>query len=142
MVSVKDTPMYNELIKEFNYHFGDVFLFDGYAVAEAKEGIIFNWEEHGRVIAEDVFNFLGVTDGANLAYISNRINSFSVVPGDWLKFYKYSSSLKSYSIVSQSKGTLIGSMIENLFFKGKIKRFNSIYTAIDWIKKDMSQVVK
>lgn len=140
MDSIKDTDIYDELIKEFNYSFGDVFLFEGFFISEYNEGISFNWEDHASVIAEDIAEFMGGANGDNLIYISNRINSYSVVPGDWLKFYKRSYNLKSYCIVSESKGTIIGSMIENFFFKDKIKRFNSIYAAINWIKKGMSEV--
>jgi len=141
MISIKDTHIYNELIKEFNYHFGNIFLFDGYFVSEYNEGLSFNWDEHASVAAEDIADFLGDgVNGSDLIYISNRINSYSVVPGDWLKFYKKSYNLKSYCIVSESKGSIMGSMIENLFFKGKIKRFNSIYTAVNWVKNDINKV--
>lgn len=140
MVSVKETHIYDELIKEFNYSFGDVFLFEGFLISEYNEGISFNWDDHASIIAEDIADFLGGGNGSDLIYISNRINSYSVVPGDWLKFYKRSYNLKSYCIVSESKGTIIGSMIENLFFKDKIKRFNSVYIAVNWVKNDMNKV--
>ncbi len=142
MVSVKEIDIYKEILKEFNYSFGDVFLFDGFFISEYKEGISFNWDDHASIVSQDILDFLGdaAGHGENLIYISNRINSYSVVPGDWVKFYKNSYNLKAYCVVSESKGTIIGSMIENLFFRDKIKRFNSLHVAINWVKNDMNKV--
>jgi len=139
MISVKNTYIYSEVIKELNYPFGNIFIFDGFVISEINRGVVFSWDNCGKLIAEDVACFLG-TNGDDLIYISNRIHSYSVVASDWLKFFKYSYFLKSYCIVSTDKIKTLNSMIESLFFNGKIQRFNTIYTAINSVKKGVLEV--
>jgi len=139
MISIKQTDLSSEIIKELNYAFGNVFIFDGFLVSEINEGVTFNWEEHGKVVVEDVTLFLQ-TNGKDLVYISHRIHSYSVVAADWLKFFKASYTLKAYCIVSKGKLGVMNYMIENLFFSKKIKRFNSIYEAVNWVKKNMIEI--
>lgn len=139
MISVKNTDLYNEVLKELNYPFADVYVFKDYVISEIKEGLVFNWEDHGSVVIKDVTSFLN-TDGGNLVYISNRIHSYSVMPQDWVKFFKNSYNLKGYYVISDRRTSMIGFMIENLFFKNKIKRFSSIYEAINWLENGVNEV--
>ncbi len=139
MISVKNTFTYSEVLKEINYPFGNIFIFDGFIVSEINRGVIFNWDNHGKLIAEDISCYLG-TNGKDLVYISNRINSYSLVASDWLKFFKHSYFLKSYMVVSTDKIKTLNSMIESLFFKDKIKRFNSLYAALNFVKQGVSEV--
>lgn len=134
MISVTETDIYKDLLKEFNYPFGDVFIFDGFVVAEIKKDIVFSWKDHAKQMVGDVTSFLG-SDGEDIIYISNRINSYSVVALDWLKFFKYQYTLKGYYIVNKNPISKMNLMIEQIFFKNKIKHFNSIYTAINWVEK-------
>ena len=133
MLSVKETYLYNDVLKELNYPFGNVFIFEGYIISEITRGVIFNWENHAKKIVQDVTCFLG-TNGSDLIYISHRINSYSVVPYDWINFFKSDYKLKGYFIVSENKVRILNSVFENLFFNNKIKRFNDLFTAINSIK--------
>ena len=135
MISIKQSHLNSEVLKELNYPFGDVFIFDGFVVSEIKDSINFSWSEHAQFIVSDVTCFLG-TDGRDLIYISNRINSYAVVAIDWLKFFKYQYSLKGYYIVSHGKLSRLNLMVEELFFKKKIKHFDSIHSAINWVAND------
>ncbi|WP_308992622.1 hypothetical protein QLS71_013205 [Mariniflexile litorale] len=133
MISIKETDLYNQVIKELNYSFGNVFIFEGFVISEINLGINLNWDEHAKVIVNDVSRFIG-SNGKDIVYISHRINSYSVVASDWLKFFNNSFNLKGYYIVSEDKIRVLSSVIENLFFNNKIKRFNNLNTAINWIK--------
>ncbi|MGB5417849.1 hypothetical protein [Algibacter sp.] len=139
MISVKETDLYKQVLKEFNYSFANVFVFKDFVISEIKEGLVFNWEDHGSKMIEDVSQFLN-TDGSNLIYISNRIHSYSVMPQDWVKFFKNSYNLKGYYVISDRKTSMLGFMIENLFFKNKIKRFSTIYEAINWLENGVNEV--
>lgn len=139
MMSIKETNLYGEVIKEFNYPFADVFLFKGFFVSEIKEGVVFTWDDHAKVIAKDLEKHVK-GNGSDLIYISNRINSYSAVASDWLKFFKNNYNLKSYCIVSDKKISMLGSMVENLFFTKKIKRFETIYAAINWTKSGLVEI--
>ncbi len=136
MLSIRQTELFSEVIKELNYPFGNVFICKGFLVSEINEAVIFNWEDCGKVIVEDVSSFLG-TDGKDLVYIYHRINSYSVVAADWVKFFKNAYTLKAYCIVSNSKLGVMNYMVEKLFFSKKIKRFNSIFEAINWVRNNM-----
>ena len=139
MISVKETNLYSDVIKELNYPFGNVFTFEGYVISEINRGVTLNWEDHAKVITEDISCFLG-TDGSDLIYISHRINSYSVIPYDWLKIFKGSYHLKGYFIVSENKLRILNSLVESLFFNSKIKRFNNLYTAINSIKTGVIEI--
>ncbi|WP_346882136.1 hypothetical protein [uncultured Algibacter sp.] len=134
MVSIKETNLYPNVIKELNYSFADIYIFKGYVISEIKEGIVFNWDNHAKTVIDDVTKFLN-TDGGDLIYISNRINSYSVMAQDWIKFFKNSYKLKGYYVVSDRQTSIMGYMVENLFFKNKMKKFSSIYEAINWLEK-------
>ncbi|QRM87754.1 hypothetical protein FG167_00470 [Lacinutrix sp. WUR7] len=129
MKSVKKIGLYSEVLRELNYAFGNIFLFDGYVVSEIAEGIVFSWEMHGECITMDLASFYG-TDGSDLIFISNRVNSYSVMAADWSKFFKNSYNLQSYYVVGQAKGSLINIMFEKLFFKSEIRKFTNIETAV------------
>ncbi|MDO7172693.1 hypothetical protein [Mariniflexile sp. AS56] len=136
MVSIKETIFYDDVIKELNYPFGDVFIFEGIVVSEIGEGVIFSWSKYGKLISEDIAMYLGTT-GKELIYISNRINSYSVLATDWLKYYKNNYCLKSYYVVSSHRSGDLNYIIENLFFKDKIKRFTDLYVAMNWVKNGL-----
>lgn len=139
MISIKHSSLYLEVLKELNYSFGDVFIFDGFVVSEIKDGINFSWNDHAQYIVEDISCFLG-TDGSELIYISNRVNSYAVVAIDWLKFFKHQYVLKGYYIVADGKLSKLNLMVEELFFKKKIKHFDSIYSAINWVRNDSLEI--
>lgn len=140
MVSIKETHYYDSVLKEFNYDFADIFVFDGFIVSEVREGVTVNWENHMRKMTNDVCDFIG-SNGSDHIYISHRINSYSVMPGDWLKFFKHRFSLKDYGVIGYTQSSNLNTVIENLFFNKKIKRFNNLETAIQWAtSKVLSQI--
>lgn len=134
MISIRDTEIYTSVLKKFDYSFGNVYVFNEFVVSEINHGVNFSWDEHAKHIVDDVVGYLG-TDGQDIVYISNRINSYAVIAADWFKFFKLGYGLKGYFIVSDRPVSRMGVLIENLFFKNKIKHFTSIYEAIDWAKK-------
>lgn len=139
MISLKETSLYSEVIKEFIYPFGNVFVFKGFVISEINEGETINWDSQAKLIADDVSTFLD-TDGADIIYISNRINSYSVVALDWLKFFKHSYTLKAYCIVSQNKIGILNAIVERLFFTKKIKHFSNLYEAVNFVKKGVIEI--
>ncbi|MDN3666525.1 hypothetical protein ACFFU1_13480 [Algibacter miyuki] len=133
MISIIDTEFYSQVLKEFNYSFGNIFIFDQFVVSEVKHGVNFTWDEHAKPVIADVFGFLGSTNGGKINFISNRINSYSVMASDWVKFYNNKYFLKSYSVVSD-KSRFSNASIEKLFFKDDIKHFDDLSIAVNFIK--------
>lgn len=140
MDKIKDTEFYKEVEKEFNYEFGDIYVLKHIVVSEINGGINFNWDDHGKRIVKDIETYLA-TKGDTIIYISNRVNSYAVTPQDWLKFFKFSYTLKGYYIVSVNNKGSFNASIEGLFFKNKIKKFNTLYEAINSAKASSEEVV-
>ncbi|MBR9915935.1 MAG: hypothetical protein GYB32_14150 [Algicola sp.] len=131
MLRLRDTIYYENILKEFEYSFGHVYVYKGFVVSEINDGITFTWEDHAKQIVNDVTTYLN-TDGSDLVYISHRIHSYAVKPNDWLNFFKNSYELKAYGVVGYTQSSILNVVIENLFFHKKIKRFNNLETAIQW----------
>lgn len=134
MNRLKDTAYYNRAIHEINYSFGDFYLFDTFVVGEIHEDVLFSWKEHGKQLAEELSNLYD-NNGKDLIYISNRVNDYSVIPMDWKKFYKFSYNLKAYGIISYTKTGFFNAMIERMFVNTKLRWFNSLEDAIQWVGK-------
>lgn len=139
MLSVRDTDLYNEVLKECNYDFGNVYMFKEFVVSEFSKAETITWENHAKIIIYDIESFYD-TDGSDVVYISNRINSYSVVASDWLKFYKASYTVKAYCIVSENKAGFLNSMIEKLFFKKKIIHFTNLLEVVNFVKKGLIEI--
>ncbi|WP_282121854.1 hypothetical protein [Algibacter mikhailovii] len=137
--SVKQTDLYPKVLKELNYSFADVFIFDGFIISEIKQGVNFSWNNHAKYIVDDITCFLG-TDGTELIYISNRIHSYSVVAIDWLKFFKHQYGLKGYYVVSNSQMSKLNLLVEQLFFKEKIMHFDSLFSAVHWVRTESHEI--
>lgn len=134
MKSVKHTKLYKEALIELNYDYANVFVFDGFVIKEIAEGLVYNWDDYGERIAKDVSDYLE-TKGDNLVYISHRINNYSVKATDWMKFYSLNYELKGYAVVGYKPNSFLTTVIENLFLKNKIKRFNNLIDAVNWVKQ-------
>ena len=130
MSTVKETIFYTEVLKELNLPYGDFYFFDGFIVSEIFEGVNFTWEEAKPVIYE-VTSFYE-SDGADLIYISNRINKYSVKPLDWLNFASFSFKLLGYGVINYSEPGKLNSKLESMFVRSKFKTFSSIVEALQW----------
>lgn len=71
----------------------------------------------------------------NLAYISNRINPYSVRPTDWLKIYSLKkSNVVSFSIVTSSQSSWANLLLERYFCDTNVNVFNTLSKAISFSK--------
>ena len=137
--SVKNTDFFRNIKQVREFEFGIFYFFDGLVISEMKDGVIFNWKMAQKAI-DAAREVLG--ENAPIAYISNRINSYYIVPTDWIKFYKNREQLNFYSVVGYTKGNIISLYLERLFFRSSIRKFNDLEEAIDWsIQKIASQKV-
>lgn len=140
MKSIKETNLYSEVLKEINYSFADIFIFEGFVVSEIKENVSFTWENHGKVIIDDVAEYLNTgTNGTDIIYISNRIHAYTIMATDWLKFYRNRYNLKGYYVVlGAHKSSMINTVFENMFFNSMIKKFVSLKGAVATAKKELA----
>lgn len=108
-------------------------MFDTYVIGEVNADVVFSWKKHGKIVTKEIANLYN--NGEGLVYITNRINSYSVMPSDWFYFYKYSYNLKGYAVVSYSEKGFANSVIEKVFTRNKYQSFTALENAIIWAKK-------
>ena len=132
MKRVKDIPFFKHIREIREYQFGTFYFFEGVVIGELNQGITFGWEMAKRAIeaATEIFG-----DDLPIAYISNRINDYYVVPTDWGKFFKNRHQLDFYCVVGNTKGSFASLVMERMFFKNSIKQFTDLEKAVDWSLK-------
>ena len=135
MISISDSSFYPKVIKEFNYNFGNVFVFDKFVVSEINHGVNFDYS-HAQSIIEDVFILFNKTNGETINYISNRMNSYSVMASHWERFFNEGYLLNAYIVVSD-KARFCNVSIEKLFFKRTITHFSELEMAINFVESEM-----
>ncbi|MDC6366405.1 MULTISPECIES: hypothetical protein [Flavobacteriaceae] len=129
MKHIKEIEFFRNIKEIRECEFGVFYFFDGLVVSEIKEGVVFNWSMAQKIIAI-AYEVIG-TD-TPIAYISNRINNYSVVPTDWLKFYINRHQLEYYSVVAYDKSGLSSIVLERMFFKNSIRQFSNLEDAVAW----------
>ncbi|WP_108804425.1 hypothetical protein [Aquimarina sp. Aq107] len=133
MQYIKDSIYYHDAIHELNYPFGNFYLFDGFVVGEFKEDTVVTWDDHAKLLVEDLTNLYD-HDGGNVVYITNRVHSYAVKPSDWIKFYRSDYKMRGYAIISYTKKGILNALIEKLFIKSRFRSFESLSDAITWAK--------
>lgn len=124
---------YIKNVKEVHHlSFGSYYFFDNYIISEIHDEVLFNWEK-----AQEVIQIAEKFYGSDYQphYIANRIYDYSIVPNDWLKFFKTRYRLKSFLIVSSNKSSVVNFTFEKIFYKGNIRKFHSLKEAIPLINK-------
>jgi len=129
MKRVRDIPFFKNIKEIREYEFGMFYFFNGLVISEINDGVTFGWDMAQRAIqaAEEIFG-----EDMPIAYISNRVNSYFVVPTDWAKFYTNRNQLSFYSVVGETKGSFASLVLERMFFKNSIKQFTDLEKAIKW----------
>ena len=130
-MQVKDSKFFDKLThKEVNLSIGKFYFLRTFFVAELNEGVHFDWEKVTKVMAE-VINYYG--ENAKLAYLSNRINSYSMNPHSWKKVHDVYGIIVASAIVSYNNFGLMNATLEKNFSEKSIKRCNNLEEAIAWI---------
>ncbi len=129
MKRVREIEYFKNIREIRECEFGVFYFFDGLVISEINEGVIFNWTMAKKVI-DIAYDILGRE--RRIAYISNRVNQYSVVPTDWIKFYTNRHELEFYSVVAYNKMGLSSIILEKMFFRNSIRQFSDLETAVKW----------
>jgi len=81
---IAESPYNDKYEKKVTTSSGDYYFFNKFIVSEISTGVHFNWEI-GKEIIELAYKHYG--EDIRVAYISNRVNDYSVNAQDWLKFF-------------------------------------------------------
>ncbi|QCE42674.1 hypothetical protein [Psychroserpens sp. NJDZ02] len=109
---------------------GNFYFLDGIVISEINENVTYTWEEAQHVV-DAIKQFYGPSN--TIYYISNRVNTYSVKPSDWLNFLN-GSQLNGYAVVTRSENSWFNALMEKLFLKIEISRFDNLYHAIECAK--------
>jgi len=111
---------------------GIYYFCDDFIISEINEGVHYTWD-----LAEEIIDLAYQHYGKDkkLSYISNRIHNYSVRPQDWIKFFTQDHNLERYAIVTYNKISYAQAAMEKFFFKSKMKRFENLALAIQWVQK-------
>lgn len=113
-----------------NSNFGSYYLFKDFFILEVNEGIHFNWDKLNELL-NSIRDHYG--PHKQLAYIANRVNSYSIDPVLWSYFDKDDSILVAASIVSYRNSTAMSATIEKQLANISLKRAKSLNEAIEWV---------
>jgi len=126
-MKINDSELKNQIIKSFNTKIGDFYLFENLIVSEIKEGVHICYD-----VLEDFFPYVIKHYGDKpFAYISNRINSYSVSALDFDEYKKTLKNLTFYGIVNYSKFSEAFLKVEERFCTVDFKVFTSLIEAYD-----------
>lgn len=118
------------ILGSYTSKLGTYYFFEDFVISEINEHALFNWEEAEEIL-EIAKEFYGDISGKS--YISNRVNPYSVVPTDWLKFFKKNLWFSRYAIVTYTPKTWTNALMEKMFVRMSMRRFKDLEEAIDWV---------
>ena len=108
-----------------------VYLYGQIAVVEATEGATLSYRTGFTLLVKG----LKICGTKPWIYISNRVNSYSVVPTDY-KYLNKVPTLKGLVIVSPKESEINNARLEEAFFKKPFMIVNTLEEAYQW-SKDM-----
>ncbi|MEL6810531.1 MAG: hypothetical protein AAFP76_04280 [Bacteroidota bacterium] len=137
---VEDSKYKDKYREKLSLDSGNYYIFDKFVIGEVNEGEHFDWET-AKVVIQRVYLHFGTTD-IKVSYISNRINSYSVQPKDWLIFFKERHKIKSIAVVAYNKMGMMSVVLERIFSKAPIRKFDNLDKAIHWVLNGKSKKVE
>jgi len=111
---------------------GSYYLLENFFIMEVNEGQHFDWKELNKLLTS-LRNHYGYHK--TLAYIANRVNSYSIDPLLWSYFDKDDSILIAASIVSYRDSTFLSANIEKQLASISLKRAKTLEEAINWVQQ-------
>ena len=126
-----EDSIYKDLYdKKVSLTSGNFYFFKKFIIAEINDGVHFTWE-----IAKDTIDraYEHYGQDVKVAYISNRVNSYSVNAQDWLKFYQERHHLEGIAIVAYNKMGLMNVVLEKIFNETRLRKFSKLDDAVNWV---------
>ncbi|MFI1773624.1 hypothetical protein [Thalassobellus citreus] len=114
---------------KLEYPFGNFYLCEKFFISELNDGVHFNWEKIQLVMDDLIKHY---DHDTSLAYISNRINSYSIDPQTWKQTLDKYKIIIASSIVAYTSFTFYNASLEKVFSEKSIKRCLNLKEAIEW----------
>lgn len=110
--------------------FGDFYLCENIVVAELNRETHVDW-----LLLQKIAHLIETHYGKSgkISYISNKVNSYSIDPTVWIKFYDEFDFIVAAAIVWYSNMDYMNATLEKGFSKKKVKRCDSLEIAVEWL---------
>lgn len=112
------------------FSFGNFFFLDKFIISELNEGIHFNWDKIELVISAIADHY---GDNFKVAFLSNKVNSYSIEPQLWLDFYKEYNFIIASALVTYNEFGFKNATMEKHFSKTSVKRCTTLNEGVEWI---------
>lgn len=122
-----------KLIKSYTFNFGKVDFYENFLITEISEGFCFDIDHALKVSELVTLHF----QEQPFAYISNRVNSYSLIPMNYLKIKEVFPTIAVFAAVTYTviqEGMIA---IENNFLDGFLKNFTSVDEAVAWCQSKL-----
>lgn len=141
MKQVSQLSHFSNIIDICDLSFGTFYFFDGLVIGEMNEGAVIKWH-HIQQLIEKINQILG--ESGPITYISNRINSYTVVLTGWSNFRKtkHFNRFKAYGIVAYTETVHKNFVLEALFANMNIKKFIDLEEAVEWCLQSVTPLLK
>ena len=118
------------IINYYNISHAEVFVFDDFLIKQVKEGVKIDLEETEelKLILDEHFK------NKKMAYISNRVTSYSVNPLVYKEVEKMS-NLVAIAIIPKDEKMRQSAEFERQFFNKPFEIFENLSDAIQWVQK-------
>lgn len=117
------------MLKSLKYPFCTIDIYSNYVISRINEG--FHLTPDKNRILEDIAN--DYFKNKPFAYITHRINSYSVDPSIYLQTSKVK-NLAGMAVVAEAPLSKGNAEVEKLFLKKPFEIFTDLNDAIEWVK--------
>lgn len=124
-----DPETYKKQGERYEFEICTAYFFEDVVLCEMKEGVTVCRDGMAPIVTVVREKF----ENRPFAYISHRVNSYSVVPTDY-ETLRPVTNLKAFAIVSNNILSTRNAKIEKLFFNRPLEAFHKFEDAIAWIK--------
>lgn len=121
--------------KAYNFNFGKVSFYSNFLITELNEGICFNIENAKEIAELVMLHFKDRPFG----YISNRVNSYSLIPVNYLKIKEVFPTIEAFAAVTYSEIQKSIIKVENSFLNGMLADFDDLSEAVTWVQSKLEE---
>ncbi len=128
-----ENSTYSSTLKYYKLElpFGNFYFCEKLIISELHTGLHLDWCKV-ELLVKEIIDFYG--NNAQLDFISNRVNSYSLDPQSWIKIEQYN-IIKSSVIVYYNHMMYMNATLEKRFSRIKIHPCLSLDEAMEWIQK-------
>lgn len=112
----------------YNSNYAEIFIFDDFLIKQIKEGVVIT-PEHNKELKKLISKHF---KDKNIAYISNRVESYTVDPMVYKEAVKIP-NLVAMAIIPSTENMRANAEFEKIFYNKPYGIFENLTDAIKWV---------